>query len=187
VSVIAHPVNSPDAWSTRAVTYTDQWQACGWTRNGQIERFVAVLAAADPQPGETLLDYGCGTGAIVDLLPGGVAYTGFDTAPGMVHRATREHIDRSFTVYEPRAEFDVTVAVGPFNLRENWTKEHTWWALRGLWDRTRRVLAVSLYAGGDRNCLRYSRAEVAAFAAGETYHSSVRLCRANDLLMVLRR
>lgn len=187
MTVIAHPLNTPDAWSDRAFAYPDQWKACGWTRTGQVERFVAVLHALDPQPGETLLDYGCGTGAIVDLLPDGIDYTGYDTAPGMIARAAREHTGRVFTTHTPSCEHDLTVAVGPFNLAENWSKEHTWWVLRGLWDRTRRALAVSLYSGSDRNCLSYTRGEVERFAAGEAYHSAVTECRENDLLMVLRR
>ena len=179
-------MNTPSAWSERARTFADPWTAAGWSEASQKARFAAVLAATKPQPGERLLDVGCGTGAFCEWLPASVAYTGFDTAPGMIHRAAKDHPGRVFQSWQPTQTFDVTVVIGPFNLPDGWSKEATWHTLRHLWDRTTRVLAVSLYAGDDEQCLRYTEADCAGLL-GESYRSSVTRWRSNDLLVVLER
>jgi hypothetical protein len=77
------------------------------------------------------------------------------------------------------------VCVGALNLPGS--KLETWATLRRLWDKTSRVLAVSLYAGLDDRCLIYTDDEVEAFARSESYYSFVDRHRYNDLLMVLRK
>lgn len=186
--VISAPLNTPAAWSERAEAFESSWDACGWSHDGQHVRHAAVLAALDPRPGETLLDWGCGTGALAGLLPPGVAYSGFDSAPGMVARARREHPSHRFvTRFKPYGHFDLVACIGPFNLRGGWSKQHTWHTLRHLWDaHTPRALAVCLYAGDDPNCLSYSEGETrvaASMLGGDVQVLSVR----NDLLLVVRR
>ena len=117
--------NTPQAWSERAKKGRS-WDAAMWSQEGQQERFTAVLNAIRPQRGETLLDFGCGTGAFAEALPAGVQYLGYDWATGMIERAEREHVYRDFTTHEPTGVFDFVVCIGPFNLRDNWTKEQTW-------------------------------------------------------------
>lgn len=188
MSVLETLDNTAAAWSERASASTS-WEAAGWTENGQTERFTAVLASADLQPGERLLDYGCGTGRLTEFLPADVEYLGYDPALGMVERARRDHPDRLFQAWEPlpHRNYDVIVAIGAFNVAGRWSKQHTWQTLRRLWDATGRVLAVSLYAGDDDRCLIYTDDEVAAFARGHAYHSNVERHRHNDLLLVLER
>lgn len=159
--------------------------ACGWSVAGQLSRFAAVLSAASPRPGERILDFGCGLGGFSDWLPADVEYVGFDTAPGMVTRAAREHPGRVFTTGWPSTRFDVVVAIGTFNLPGS--KERTFHTLRHLWDTSGcRMLAVSLYAGDDENCLRYTEADCEPLL-GEAFRSTVERWRQNDLLVVLER
>jgi len=185
--VIQHPVNSPEAWSLRAHAFADPAEACGWSRASQRERFAFVLDALAPKPGERLLDYGCGTGALADLLPSDVDYLGFDWATGMVTRAAREHPGRTFTTFRPAGRFDLVACVGVFNLPGNWSKQHTFHTLRHLWDTTGcRALAASLYAGEDENCLSYTEDELDACGRTLAWDSRVVRIRHNDLLLVVR-
>jgi 2-polyprenyl-3-methyl-5-hydroxy-6-metoxy-1,4-benzoquinol methylase len=46
------------------------------------------------RPGERLLDIGCGPAAIVDVLPDGVEYDGFDVSEQYIETARRRHGER---------------------------------------------------------------------------------------------
>jgi len=159
-----------------------------WTDRGQVSRFEKVLWALDPQPGERLLDYGCGTGALTERLSGEVGYLGYDWAEGMVERAKRVHPGREFTTHHPINGFDLVACVGPFNLKHNWSKQHTWHTLRHLWATTGcHTLAALLYTGEDLDCISYTLEECKAFAHGESYWSDVEQWRYNDILILLKR
>ena len=188
--VIDQPVNTPEAWTLRAETLEEPWAACGWSRDGQRERFEAILWALDPNPGESLLDWGCGTGDLSELLADGVYYVGFDSATGMIERASAEHSadNRLFLRDVPSRLFDLVACIGPFNLPDHWSKQRTWHTMRHLWDTTRcRTLAVSLYAGDDGQCLQYTEVEARVCGRQLGYDVTIERTRANDLLLVARR
>lgn len=148
------------------------------------------MSALNPKPGERLLDWGCGTGSLSELVPDGVMYHGFDWADGMVKRARGDHPGRSFSTHAPAAHepFDLVACVGPFNLPDGWSKQRTFATLRHLWDKTGcRALAVSLYAGSDPRCLIYTEAEAEACARDLSWDFEIVRHRSNDLLMVSRR
>lgn len=186
MTVIEAPVNTPEAWSARAEGHLHSWAAAGWTKAGQRERFALVLDALTPKSGDRLLDFGCGTGALTDLLPSGVDYVGFDWAAGMIKRAAREHPGRSFSTYEPTGKFDLVAIVGTFNLPGS--KQDTFHMLRHLWDKTGcRTLAASLYAGDDPNCLSYTAQDLEEVGRQLSWDNRVLRIRHNDLLLVARR
>lgn len=187
MSVITAPENTPAAWSTRASLYDTPWDACGWSRAGQLERFRVVLDALEPRPGERFLDWGCGTGELSEYVAATVDYVGFDYADGMVERARREHPDRRFQTWEPLGRFGIVACVGPFNLPDKWSKLSTWHMLRRLFERTDRRLAASLYAGLDESCLSYTLTECRRFARAEGSRSRATKWRHNDILVVLER
>jgi SAM-dependent methyltransferase len=190
VGVIEAPVNTPAAWSERAARCAEPWEACGWSEEGQRARFESVLWALDPRPRDCLLDFGCGTGELASLLADEVRYYGYDTAPGMIDRALEQHgqPERLFSIHWPHGHFDLVACVGPFNLPDNWSKERTWHTLRHLWDTTGcRTLAVSLYAGDDGKCLRYTEAEAERCARQLSWDSRVERILPNDLLLTVRR
>lgn len=186
--VIAEPVNTPEAWSARAVS-GEQWEACGWSRNGQEARMSAVVRRLGLEQGESLLDFGCGTGRLSEFLPADVSYTGYDFAAGMRDRARLEHPGSEVLDYlPPFRRFDAVVCVGPFNLPGGWSKQHTFHTLRWLWDTTGcRVLAASLYAGDDRNCLRYTIPELLTVGRQLSFHHHAEWVLPNDLLLTARR
>ena len=190
--------NSPAAWSRRAVEHAEPWAAAGWSRESQGTRFAAILEALRPGPSESMLDYGCGAGALAGTRnqwlsqypgPWGSSYLGFDWSLGMVERAKREHPGAEFTTMLRDGDtWDLVVCCGTFNLRDNWSKARTWALVRMLWARTTRAMAVSLYCGTDPACLRYEPSEVARVAGELAPSFSVeRGYLPNDLLMVLRR
>ena len=184
--ILTDTENTPEAWSGRA-DHPEPWTACGWTFDGQADRLDAVIDELEPEPGDSLLDWGCGTGALADLVAPGVIYVGFDSAVGMVERARRDHPTRRFQSWEPRGEFDLVACVGPFNLPHRWSKEMTWYTLRRLFDRTERRLVASLYSGTDENCLSYSLEECDRFAKGQGFRAWADKWRHNDILVVLER
>ena len=88
------------------------WNAVHYAANG---RFVATLASAvvellNPQPGEDILDAGCGDGALTaQLAASGANIRGVDSAPAMVAAAQARGlvIDRaSITALPYASEFD---------------------------------------------------------------------------------
>lgn len=184
--VLSSTENTPEAWDERAAA-PEPWTACGWTVDGQMDRFEAVLDELEPQPGDRLLDWGCGTGGLSDQIADGVAYIGFDSSPGMVRRAIRDHPGRRFQDWEPFGDFTLVACVGPFNLPGHWSKEMTWYTLRSLFDRTERKLVASLYSGSDESCLSYSIEECDRFAKGQGFRAFADKWRHNDILVVLER
>jgi SAM-dependent methyltransferase len=84
-----------DALSGAAAS-TSKWNAGNYARVGA---FVAELGAAaldllDPQPGERILDVGCGEGALTKkIIERGAAVLGVDNSPEMIAAARANGID----------------------------------------------------------------------------------------------
>jgi SAM-dependent methyltransferase len=79
----------------------------------------------------SLLDYGCGYGALLSFLRSrgyDVRYTGFDLASSLIEHARMSHVDAQFTTVRTELEpHDYAVASGVFNVKqdahvETWTK-----------------------------------------------------------------
>jgi SAM-dependent methyltransferase len=100
------------------------------TQRIRFERLLELVAGPD-EP-FSLNDYGCGYGALLDLLAAGhssFSYTGYDVSAEMVEEARKRYGD------EPRARFtsgrdelrqaDFTVASGVFNVKQQ-TPEDAW-------------------------------------------------------------
>jgi hypothetical protein len=127
-----------------------------WSSRGSQElRFATLLDGIDWSTKPTLLDYGCGWGALaghLDRLGVACRYVGYDIAPRMIAAARAtcgEWPDRRFTA-DPRElePADHVIASGVFNVkldtpREAWTRyvEETIASLGAL---TRRRLAFNM-------------------------------------------
>ncbi len=78
------------------VNQASRWNAADYARNAQ---FVPALGAAavallDPQPGELILDIGCGDGALTaKIAEAGAKLVGLDASPEMVEAARKRGID----------------------------------------------------------------------------------------------
>ena len=88
----------------------------------QTLRFLKLLEVCRGETAFSLLDYGCGYGALLDHLRSGwpgCRYSGYDVAPEMVEAARRRHgAEASFTaVAKDLRVYDFVVASGIFNVR----------------------------------------------------------------------
>ena len=181
-------LGAPEWWTERAKV-PEPWAANAWSVQGQQARHHAVARQLDLRQGESLLDFGCGTGEFSQAVPGWVVYRGFDPCQAMIDRARISHRHRQFTTDGTLAEHDHVVAIGPFNLAAGWSRELTWRTLDDLWAITRRTLVVSLlYRVDDPDHLDYHPDDAAEFAVKRTDSWMVDAGYIdNDLLLVLRR
>lgn len=111
--------------------YTRRFQEHGATaagvdwssRESQELRFVQLLKVTDSHPGAlSLIDYGCGFGALATFLEPAVEYRGFDVSEPMIEYARQEHVDSSrvFTTVESELDTaDFAVASGVFNVKQS--------------------------------------------------------------------
>lgn len=180
--------NSPIAWSRRATEAASSHEAAGWSERGQTQRFLAALKHLDLHAGQSLLDYGCGTGRFAEFTPMGVGYYGHDSAPGMLLRARHEHKTGTFMgTLNSDWRFDHIVCIGTFNLPGS--IDETRVTLNQLWtDHRPETLIVSLYSGADSRCLNYSSAWAASLGASLAPKYLVdRSYLDNDLMLVVKR
>jgi SAM-dependent methyltransferase len=180
----AETVSTPEWWSARAAI-EDPCEAVMWSREGQSERFDAVM---DILPigcwGGSVLDFGCGTGALSERFSGlHIPYLGYDWSHPMVLRARLEHPRSEFVSTLPWRHFDAIVCVGTFNMPGSYAD--TWKTLAHLWDRTDYALIVSLYRGDDSRCLTYDPYDLCDFASPKTDRWRIEQIRHNDLLLVM--
>ena len=76
-------------WDKASPYYEAGWQEQLWPAQESL------LAEADPQPGETILDISCGTGLVTfplaEIVQPGGSVTGIDISDGMIERAESEN------------------------------------------------------------------------------------------------
>lgn len=125
------------------------------SRASQELRFATLLDGVDWSAAPTLLDFGCGFGALahyLDTLGVDCDYVGYDLAPAMVEAAERTHgihDHRRFTSDRDELEpADVVVASGIFNVkldvpRVRWA-HHAGDTIAQLGELTRRRLAFNM-------------------------------------------
>lgn len=93
------------------------------SEESQRRRFTELLRVTEGATQCSVLDYGCGYGALLDYLRSEgrpVRYTGYDIAPEMVACARGRHAgapDAVFTADLPRAASDYVLASGIFNVK----------------------------------------------------------------------
>jgi SAM-dependent methyltransferase len=125
--VAHHSIESAVAgyYSRALATHGPNHRGVDWsTRASQELRFATLLDGIDWSDAPSLLDFGCGYGALaahLDELGHSCDYTGYDIAPAMVQAAQRtvgERADRRFTSDSAAlTPADVVVASGIFNVK----------------------------------------------------------------------
>jgi trans-aconitate methyltransferase len=81
---------------TRPALSTSKWNAADYAKVGGFvsELGAAALDLLDPQPGERILDVGCGEGALTrKIVDRGAIVLGVDNSPEMVEAARAAGID----------------------------------------------------------------------------------------------
>ena len=120
---------------------TSKWDAADYARVGA---FVAELGAAaldllDPQPGEHILDVGCGEGSLTrKIAERGATVVGIDSSPEMVEAALAKGLDaRVMDVADMRfqAEFDAAFS----NATLHWVLEK---------EKAAEAIFAALHSGG---------------------------------------
>lgn len=69
-----------------------------------------MLNLVGPLDGKTLLDVGCGTGDLLNLLPGDTGYIGIDVSEKAVKHARAMHPGREFRVTDELPAADIVMA-----------------------------------------------------------------------------
>jgi trans-aconitate methyltransferase len=137
-----------------ANTSAQEWNA---TRYRQNARFVSdlgqpLLDLLNPQPGESILDLGCGDGALTEkLAAAGARVVGVDASPDMVSAANVRGLDvRLMDAYdlEFHGEFDAAFS----NAAMHWMKRDPDAVLRGI---SRALKSGGRFAGemGGQGCV----------------------------------
>jgi len=109
-------------------------QGADWnSEDSQLTRFEQLFQVCDPSSKFSIIDYGCGYGALVDFLVKKgrqFTYSGFDILDDMIVKAREIHKDRpycTFTSHESELILaDYAVESGIFNIRleysfDEWT------------------------------------------------------------------
>ncbi len=124
-----------DYYEDKLIRFGTTPRGVDWNSNeSQFLRLQVLLRALNVEALEkcSLLDYGCGYGALVDLIteiPSNVTYTGFDLSEAMIEAARQRHQlhepSVSFTTLRPNVTFDFVVASGVFNVKGD-TSDANW-------------------------------------------------------------
>ncbi len=122
--------------------FGDRPEALGWTSEGQLLRYEALLDIADSIRGKKILDFGCGKGDFYRFLKERsiqVNYTGLDINEKLIGMAQQKHPEAAFRVFDIgqdnlNEDFDYVFLCGVFNLGVQGLKELVKIALRKLFD-----------------------------------------------------
>lgn len=132
---------SPEILGTVGRYYAEKLRQFGATHRGvdwstaasQELRFSRLLQVMDGHDDGSLIDYGCGYGALLDYLGASgrrVVYRGFDISEAMIQAAQAGHAGvahASFTAESSQlAPADYVVASGIFNVKLGYTPD-VWW------------------------------------------------------------
>jgi SAM-dependent methyltransferase len=111
-----------DYYTARVREHGETARGVDWSsESSQVLRFEKLLELARGEEDFSLLDWGCGYGALLDHLRGRglrCRYTGFDLSSEMVERARARHPAATFTAAEDElTPHDFVVASGIFNVK----------------------------------------------------------------------
>lgn len=183
------------AWDERA-SIAEPWAAGLQSEYAQTQRFLAALRHLNLGSPDSILDFGCGSGRLVDFLPANVTYYAYDWSERFRDRVRSERPAACvLDEFSREARIGSAVAIGPFNLSDQWSKERTRVTIEQLWRLTLRTVAVSLLrqplepGPDDPSVLRYDPAVVAEWAVemGASRYAIDCSYLDNDMLLVLKR
>lgn len=115
-----HPINDPQFWSERLKRAGSDYHRAVWDvpaerwRRVQDAHFSVLRRVV--KPGQTVLDAGCGYGALCEILHEGVDYAGVDLSPDLLALGRELYPDRVFIRADlaclpvPDGSYDVCIA-----------------------------------------------------------------------------
>jgi len=104
------------------------------SKESQYTRFEQLCKVVDPSAPFSLLDYGCGTGELVNYLSQsftGFNYTGYDVSQEMINTGLAAHEANpnvAFTTKTPAAPTNYLIASGIFNVKLDLANNEDWLA-----------------------------------------------------------
>jgi SAM-dependent methyltransferase len=119
--------NSPKGWDSLVQPHLEDFKIADYgSEHSQEVRFQALLRLPIAA-GDRVLDFGCGTGRLHDLLPDSIKYTGLDWSAAIIEEARRRLPVVVFLLGDAGelrpAEW--IIASGPFNAARGWSKKRT--------------------------------------------------------------
>ncbi len=152
--------SSPQAWDSYASKGGPDYLIADCGSHESHELRLRALLRLPIGEADTLLEFGCGTGRLADLVRPSVRYEGLDWSQEVITLAQhrRPHGEFRWGSVDDLTPHDWVVASGPFNYARGWSKSQTAEAVRAMWDASRRGIALTvlqipvdgrLHYGGD--------------------------------------
>lgn len=157
--------SSPRAWDSYASEGGPDYLVADCGSAESHERRLKALLQLPIEEGDTLLEFGCGTGRLADFMPYGVRYEGVDWSQEVIMLAQRRRPNGAFSCGSvgDLTPHDWVVASGPFNYSKGWSKSQTAEAVSVMWDMSRRGIALTLLCVPADGRLHYGDDELISF------------------------
>lgn len=181
-------VSTPDRWGDLAQTASPDHAVADCGSEGSHLRRLEAISRLPIAAGDLVLDFGCGTGRLFDLVSvRGATYVGLDWSDEVVRLARQRRPSADFRVGDSVALFeaDWLVASGPFNYAEGWAKSDTKKTMTSMCRSARKGVAVTVLRTPAVGRLSYSPEELLGYVA-EVDWAEVNFDRSylpNDLCM----
>ncbi len=157
--------SSPQAWDSYVSDGGPDYLVadCGSPESHELR--LRALLQVPIKEGETLLEFGCGTGRLSDFVPTEVRYEGLDWSPEVIALARRRRPHGVFRCgsVSDLASHDWVVASGPFNYAKGWSKVRTAEAVSAMWEASRRGIAFNALCVPADGRLHYGVDELISF------------------------
>lgn len=117
---------------------------------------------------DRVLDFGCGTGRLSDLLPAGVKYSGLDWSEAIVREARKRRPGVEFSVGDGSEMYPAEwlVSSGVFNVSDGWSKELTASMIDRMCRMSSRGIGVTVRCRPEKGRLHYTPQEMLEYIAG---------------------
>jgi SAM-dependent methyltransferase len=158
--------NTPDEYGRLAIPEFADHAMSGWGSTTSQDLRLLALLSLPLRPGDLVVDLGCGSGRLADLLPPEVDYMGIDWSEDVIAEARRRRTGRCFEVgtVENIVRADWVVASGVFNVAAGWSQVATCVTVRKMWRIARRGIAVTVLSRTvETDRLSYSASEMASW------------------------
>ena len=157
--------SSPQAWNSYASQGGPDYLIADCGSPESHERRLRALLQLPIKEGDTLLEFGCGTGRLADFVRRGVRYEGLDWSREVITLARRRRPHGAFRCGSvgDLGLNDWVVASGPFNYAKGWSKSQTADAVSAMWGASRRGIALTVLCIPAEARLHYGCDELISF------------------------
>jgi len=159
--------SSPQAWDSYAIQGGPDYLVADCGSPETHERRLRALLQLPIKEGDTLLEFGCGTGRLADFVPRDVRYEGLDWSREVLTLARRRRPHGAFRSgsVADLTPHDWVVASGPFNYAEGWSKNQTAEAISAMWDASMRGIGLTVLRTPADGRLNYGGDELISYLA----------------------